>query len=308
MTNNKYEILDNGMFHTHSKASESYVHVLFHYPSKDLDVWVPVEYRRTGLHIRKEDTEELNKYLSQVHGFLSPDKFKQWKKDQKTFWQTKPNAKTTKSFFDELSRNVAWKCTKCQLPANPNWARRIQDIKEFGYTLATDTNRYCKNCKQKTTHLMLLPIPRVEVSGNGYETISPTLKKRILSILNKYDAFEAKINSSHLLPDHKFPEIRWDDDTKTDNPENMSEQSIKEKFQLLTNQRNLEKREVCRRCSQTSKRGTIFGIKFFYEGDENWDKTIPTKGKAAEKGCHGCPWYDIEEWRKQLLSRLKNSK
>ena len=44
------------------------------------------------------------------------------------------------------------------------------------------------------------------------------------------------------------------------------------------------------------------------EGDENWDKTIPTKGKAAEKGCHGCPWYDIEEWRKQLLSRLKNSK
>jgi len=34
-------------------------------------------------------------------------------------------------------------------------------------------------------------------------------------------------------------------------------------------------------------------LPFFYEGNENWDPSIPIKGKSAEKGCVGCGWYDI---------------
>mgnify|MGYP001608878353 FL=1 len=69
---------------------------------------------------------------------------------------------------------------------------------------------------------------------------------------------------------------------------------------MLDNQRNLEKREVCRKVFQTGKRGTIFGIKYYYEGDEDWPKNVPKVGKEAEKGWIGTPWYDIEKWRQSL--------
>lgn len=85
----------------------------------------------------------------------------------------------------------------------------------------------------------------------------------------------------------------------------MTDQEIRDKFQLLSNQRNQQKREVCRNCFQTGKRGTIYGIDYFYKGTDTWDSTIPQKGKAAEQGCIGCPWYDIDRWRQELNSLIK---
>ena len=87
----------------------------------------------------------------------------------------------------------------------------------------------------------------------------------------------------------------------------MTDEEIRQKFQLLTNQRNQQKREVCRTCFQTGKRGSLFGIPYYYEGTENWDTSIPQKGKEAEKGCIGCPWYDIQEWRRHLINDLKKA-
>lgn len=84
----------------------------------------------------------------------------------------------------------------------------------------------------------------------------------------------------------------------------MTDDEIRQKFQLMTNQRNQQKREVCRNCFQTGKRGQIYGIPFFYAGGPDWDNNIPQKGKEAEKGCIGCPWYDIAEWRKNLLDKI----
>lgn len=226
-----------------------------------------------------------------------------WIEKQKKFWdEEKPNAATTKGFFDSLVKG-GWQCVECTLPKNPNWARRVQDLKEFGYTLATDTKRYCPICKSNKTHLILLPIERGFSAGNGYETWSPTLRKRIIKVLSSFDVYESTL-SPHLLPDHKFPEIRWDENTKSENPDTMTDDEIRQKYQLLTNQRNQQKREMCRNCYQTGKRGTIYGIPFYYEGDENWDQSISTKGKDAEKGCKGCPWYDIGEWRKKLIEKI----
>lgn len=298
------EILEK---HSHLKASERYVHAIFTYKSGICyDVWVPIEYRRTGLDLKTE--EEIQFYLNNVYTQMDPDNREKWVKDQDKFWSTKQKSRVTKVFFDALAKEVKWCCVGCDLPNNPNWARRIQDLKEMGYTLATNTNKFCQKCGENKTHIILLPIPRVENSGNGYETFSPKLRDRIISTLHKYDAYEGKKVDRHLLPDHKFSEIRWDSETKVKNPDTMTEDEIKDKFQLLTNQRNQQKREVCRTCYQTDKRGTIFGIKYFYKGNENWDPTIPKKGKAAEKGCYGCPWYDIEEWRQQLIQLIKKSK
>src|SRR3989338_11550622 len=80
----------------------------------------------------------------------------------------------------------------------------------------------------------------------------------------------------------------------------MSDQEIKKKFQLMDNQRNQQKREMCRRIFQNGKREGIFGINYFYKGDENWDAKIPKLGKESEKGWEGTGWYDIEEWRQSL--------
>lgn len=290
----------------HSKASEEYIHVFFDYkPKPDWDGWVPVEYRRTGVSIKPEETDKLAMYLNKVYEQIHPDNFTAWRETQDTFWhEEKPNAKTTKEFFDCLAKG-GWQCVECTLPKNPNWARRIQDLKEFGYTIATDTKRYCPMCKNKKTHLILLPIERCGVEGNGYETWSLTLRKRIINVLNSIDVYEGTF-SPHCLPDHKFSEIRWDEHTKTENLDAMTDDEIKAKFQLLTNQRNQQKREVCRNCFQTGKRGTIYGISYYYKGDENWDPSIPIKGKEAEKGCIGCPWYDIALWKQRLIENLKS--
>ena len=288
----------------HGKASERYVDVTFNFKNREKWIgWIPVEYRRLGLFL--ETAEDIDIHINKIYDYMKNNSHDKWLEGEKEYWNTeKPRATTTKGFYDELSKG-GWKCVSCQLPENPNFARRIQDLKEFGYMLSTDTKRYCSNCGGNKTHISMVPVKRMIITGSGYETISTALRNKIINTLRNYDSYEGK-TGSHLLPDHKFPEIRWDEHTKVENPEDMTDDEIKEKFQLLTNQRNLQKREVCRGCYQTNERGYPFGIKFFYEGTEKWDENIPKRGKSAEKGCIGCGWYDMNEWRNSIINRLGN--
>lgn len=287
-----------------TKASEEYVHVEFTYNDSKTtwDGWIPVEYRRTGVSIKPDDEEKLFTYLNSLYSQINPDNYDSWLQKQNDYWASS-RSDVTKPIFDIL-KDGSWHCRNCDID-NPNFARRIQDLKEMGYTIATHLNFHCPVCNnRKSTRLLLVPIDRVEIAGNGYETWSPALRKRIIRVLGGIDVYEGT-SSAHLLPDHKFSEIRWDENTKSENPDNMTDDEIRAKFQLLTNQRNQQKREVCRNCYQTGKRGTIYGIAYFYEGDENWDSSIPAKGKDAEKGCIGCPWYDIQEWKEHLAQLIK---
>lgn len=284
----------------HLKASEKYIDVVFKYGTTLWEGSVPTTYRRTGTDL--ESDADVFGHLNYAYESCNPKNWENWLTDQELFWVTKPRAGVTKGFFTALS-SFTWKCQSCQLPPNPNWARRTQDLKEFGYTLATDTSRFCKSCKARTTHLLLLPLPRGGESG--YETWSSSLLKRIISVLNKYDVYEAK-SSPHILPDHKFPEIRWDKDTRRDTLENLSDADIRREFQLISNQRNQQKREACRACFQSGRRPALFGIPFYYKGGELWPSDTAKIGAAAEAGCEGCGWYDIQAWRSALISQLKN--
>ena len=289
----------------HSKASETYVDVVFRYENSiELETSVPIQYRRTGVDIDTFDDGAIASYLSKVYDEVNPKNWEDWRREQSKFWEKKQNAKTTKSFFDKLSETFRYTCATCQLPSNPNFARRIQDLKEFGYTISTRLKSYCPHCRQNVTQHILLPIKRGGLTG--YESWSPELRHRIISLLKCYDVFEAKkMRKEGLLPDHKFSEIRWDNETKRDTIENLSDSGILRDFQLLSNQRNQQKREVCRNCYQTGKRGVVYGIPFFYEGTGEWDISIPKKGKEAEQGCIGCGWYDIERWRQELIKLLE---
>jgi hypothetical protein len=261
---------------------------------------IPVEYRRTGTYIKDD---ELDEYLQSVCEQILPSNWKAWREEQKAFWQKKAKAIVTKEFFDILSENFSKCCASCQLPSNPNFARRIQELKEWGYTIATYPNKYCSQCGVNTTQLLMVPLKRGGITG--YETWSPKLRDRIIRILKIYDVFEAKVGKKEgLLPDHKFPEIRWDESTKRECLESLTEEEVGRDFQLMSNQRNQQKREVCRNCYETGSRGIIYGINFFYEGSEKWDESYAKRGKEAEKGCVGCAWYDVEKWRKELFGRL----
>jgi hypothetical protein len=142
----------------HRKASEKYLDVTFSYPNGTYRFGIPIEYRRTGLLL--ETTEEIKEYLFTAYEYCNPQKWTAWKEEQAAFWDTKPGAKITRPFFDALL-SFEWKCKGCQLPPNGNWARRTQDIKEFGYTFATKSARCSRACGKNTTHLQLVPIPRL---------------------------------------------------------------------------------------------------------------------------------------------------
>ena len=225
---------------------------------------------------------------------------KKWRQREWAKWQEvrkssrKPEELVTIGFFEVL---LSFK-EELVFPDNPNPQRRLQDLKDQGYTISI----YPIGNKQWGK--MLLPIPlNTEM---GYETFTPQFKNRVIRLFNGINAYEAKATAKKsLIPDHKFSEIRWDDETKGLNPMEMTDEEIIEKFQLLDNQRNQQKREICRNCFQTGQRGKLFGIDFYIKGSDKWDKRIPQKGKAAEAGCKGCPWYDIEAWRKAINKTLK---
>ncbi len=289
----------------HLKASEKYVDVKF--TQNDGFIWetsIPYYYRRTGTFM--ETPEELATYLKEIFPLFTEVKIAEFKREEQARWTGKgelSGKKTTKGFFEALI-DLEWNSVVYDFPENKNWARRTQDLKEFGYTVATNTNRKVKGKNENDTHLILIPLPKGGVTG--YEVMSDKFKKKAFEALDSINVYEnSKSNKHGLIPDHKFSEIRWDETTRGENPEDMDGAEIKSKFQLLDNQRNQQKREVCRKCFQTGKRATIFGVDFFYEGDENWPEDIPKVGKEAERGCIGCGWYDIETWRQKLNEKAK---
>ena len=276
-------------FINNNKASETYVRTTF--IQDDGFQWetvVPYVDRRADLDICTE--QDLAEYLISIKPYFRKEAMEKWRKQE--LKRGLVGGPVTSAFFKVL---LSFREEFERFPTNPNSARRIQDIKDAGYTLASVP----RPSGLKGYSRILLPIPLY--TEMGYEAFTPQFKARVVRLLKGRNAFEARATSPRtLIPDHKFSEIRWDVETKTVNTMEMTDAEIMQKFQLLDNQRNQQKRETCRRCFQEGKRGSIYGIKYFYEGDENWNSAIPKVGKAAEKGCVGCPWYDIEYWRKML--------
>lgn len=280
---------------SHSKASEEYVQVRFSYPGHTPFEWsVPIVYPRLGLELTTDDA--IDAHLATVYDQVHPDRHADWRAAQGDVWQGS-RSNVTKPIFDAFVKDFAW-LTYADLPAgSSNAARRLQALKELGYTVAT------RKRPGVAYEFMVLPIPRG--AQTGYEWWSGSLRKRIVRLLGKYDAYEAKVvTADHLLPDHKFPEARWDAETRRETLEHLTDDEIRHDFQLINNQRNQQKREVCRTCLQTGRRGTPFGIRFYVEGGANWPPDVPPRGKAAERGCIGCGWYDLERWRQALIAKV----
>lgn len=284
-----------------TKASEVYLDVEFEYPKGDffLQSSVPVYYRRTGVF--EEQPEGMATVVEEAYDAMHPEKKEEWEKEQRSHWADFTGNVTDEFFY--VMMDAEWHCGH-EFPENNNPSRRIQDIKEKGYTLSSK-RMHCDVCERSKMHRQLLRFPRG--GPTGYETMSDELRERIIQVLGRYDVFENTTRQQGLLPDHKFPEIRWDETVREENPDDMPEEDIKEKFQLLDNQRNQQKREACRNCFQNDERGTPFGIEFFYEGGPEWPDDVPKTGPECEKGCVGCGWYDMQTWREELNEHIEET-
>lgn len=280
---------------THSKAAEEHVNVVFSYPAKpSWSLSIPIKCRRAGLELDSE--QEISDFLEKVYEEIAPANWQTWKCAADQFWLGS-RSNVTKPIFDKMVSDFGW-YTYQELPATSNPARRLQDLKDAGFTIGTRK-------RSGSRDLEFMIVPRVIGQASGYEYWSGSLRARIIKVLASFDAYEGKAgNPKHLLPDHKFPEIRWNRDTRRDTLEGLSETDIRRDFQLVTNQRNQQKREMCRRCYDTGERSYPFAIPFFYKGDASWPSEVPTSGKSAEAGCLGCGWYDLEKWRQEILKQL----
>lgn len=284
-------------FYDHKKASERYVVVSVASDGEEREWRLPYYYRRTNVRI--DNVADLVDYIKECKPRLSAKNIEECKAEFGRLARSMfgKNAGVTLPIFRRLLKNCGdWVWNKDF--RNPNPQRRIQAIKEMGFTIAT-------KIEAQNTYHMLLPFDVVKAPT--YETIPAKVRAAILAALEGLDAYSGRKSGISILPDHKFPEIRWEKETAESN-EGLTEAEMRRKFQLVPESINQSKREVCRRCFQTGMRGKLSEIDFYYAGGEEWPADVPKTGKAAEAGCVGCFWYDMSAWRDALNELIRTKK
>ena len=220
-----------------------------------------------------------------------------------------PFKEGSKQYYDfEVMKDLKWHCSKCELKSGQAKTWQVWR-QEKGLQVDTDSNGnyykiiYCDNCKEKTYHRKLKSLKILEVVKLR-AGISARFAVRVKEIYKNEEAvFLRKFSPNQLEVDHKFPQIRWnqnEDENKTD----MSEKEIRDKFILLTRSNNLLKSRHCEKCFKTGRRGNFPGIYFWFRGNEDWDEKID---KRDARGCEGCFWNDPYKWREELNKILEDN-
>lgn len=197
----------------------------------------------------------------------------------------------TEKLLKAFKENVGeWTCGDCNSGSNQP-AATFREIKKMGYVFEeVATNRWAKSmfcpvCNANRSHYKLISAePLVEAKARC--TITPTQRKRVLALLEERDAFSGASITSTPEIDHKVPWSRLDSDIDIST---LTDDEVKKHFQLLTREHNLLKDRACQYCIKNKKRPPLFGISFWYEGNESYQGT-----------CIGCGWYDGNTWRTML--------
>ena len=220
----------------------------------------------------------------------------------------KKDSKGLKVF--EVLEDKMWHCRECQYAhvgsTQIAGSGGIQGLergsnKRAGIKIKSQNN-FCRRCNKTTRQDMWTGDFSPQTSSNQ---LNRKMELKILNYFNYKDIVENTTRSAkELTIDHKFQMIRWTSEYGEIDKHVMNEIAIAKRFQLLKKSNgsashNLLKSRACENCVKTKKRGTPFGIKFYYEGDEKWDKEV-----TDENGCHGCGWYDFDKWRKELNKKL----
>jgi hypothetical protein len=281
---------------TVSKTDNIFVEVIFTYPQgRTWEGCFPIFYPPSSIQF---DINDIEQHLSDAYKQMTPESFEANITKIKKMW-LKPTTSETYKVFQALLTGQ-WECRSCGAgKINDQPAARIRDIKKNGFVIATQ-NRHCTICNQKQYHDILLVFDiKMETKTEFRKPISPSIKEKIISVLSSKDVFfDATRPHNEFVIDHKFPSQRWTE-PDTDNI-NLTNNDIKNKFQLLTNQSNMLKSRLCDYCCKSGIRPSFLGIKWFYYGNENW-----VANNNIGSGCYGCPWFDLEEWKRKLNDEVK---
>lgn len=304
---NSQELIDNsescqiifGDAFTPEKTSDNFLEVQFIYNDYIWNGALPIIGYYQGLSLTEAEVKETAGVFCDP---LKRENRQKWIVSALGEWEDKTSA-TFKVFEALLSGE--WQCRVCgPVPkVNPQPAARIRDIKKRGFFIASK-RRSCGNCQQKTMFdlLVMAVSPKDLIKIEFRKPISPYLNKRILKVLKRKEIVFSQVRTSReLVIDHKFPSQRWSQ-PETDNNDDMSDEDIKKKFQLLNNQTNLLKSRECDRCVAEGIRGQFMGIRWYYSGNKRW-----VKERDDESGCIGCTWYDVREWKEQVGRAIKKS-
>lgn len=280
---------------TVSKTDHRFIEVKFTYPSgNDWHGCIPTHYPPMSIQPNHDD---LNLLILSAYDAMSPSAIKTKIKETKSRWPKSTQSETYNVFESLLSGK--WECRSCGAgKINDQPAARIRDIKKNGFIIATQ-NRYCKKCKKKQYHDILLIFKvNTETKSELRKPISETARTNIINALGSKDVFfDTSRPKNEFVIDHKFPSQRWIE-PETEN-ENLTNTEIVDKFQLLTNQSNMLKSRACDKCCKTGVRPSFLGIKWFYSGNDQW-----IKSDNPGSGCYGCPWFDLAEWKNKINKKI----
>ena len=123
--------------------------------------------------------------------------------------------------------------------------------------------------------------------------------------MGSIDAFTGQTTTNPTI-DHKVPYTVYNNMKK---PKDMSDDEIKDTFQVLSNYHNTEKDRACAVCKLYGRRPPFLAMgPYYYEGDSKYTGT-----------CVGCGWCNASAWKKaqrngtlirdeQIMSLAKISK
>ena len=285
------------------KMQDVFLEVTFRYQTRNWNGAIPIKAKYQGINI-PTTKEDIIEWTKDCFNELDPGKYDVWQQEQNKFWEN-TRAHDSKAVFIALNgkeETTKWHCRICG-PApkvNPQPAARILFLKKSGFFIATK-KMYCSNCGKMTHFDLLIRLPRKAANNEKRSSLPRSLEKRIKEYYAYRDAcFDEKLSERELVIDHKFPSSRWVQGEEV-NDTSMTDDKIQLKFQLLTNQINLQKERYCQRCVSKGIRGDFFGITWYYKGDKKWRGS----SKADEAGCVGCYWYDLVLWKDMLMKQLK---
>ena len=293
-----------------NKMPDMFLEVEFTYPrSAPWRTAIPILEKYQGINFTESSKEDVEEWIEQCYEDMAPTNAAAWCRNEERYWEEHETADKAKPLFDVLNHedryhHTYWGCRQCTDVSlvNSQSASRIRALKkDHGYHIATK-DVFCPTCGKITTHDMLLRIPKRRGESQIRYNMSSSLKRRIKEHFSFTDAcFDERYPEATkaLVIDHKFPATRWAAG-ETRNFNTMTDDEIDAKFQLLTNQTNLQKDRYCFRCFNEGIRGDFFGIKWYSQGNEHWEGA----NNSDENGCVGCPWYDLKEWKERFNEYL----
>ena len=209
------------------------------------------------------------------------------KKQSKKEKQQSINKQTLNTYKEHVGE---WICAVCASGSGQP-AKVMQNLRADGYDFEMikqgrwAKSVYCKKCGKDQSHYKLKSTEPTFAEKHRY-VMSQEDRDRVFKVYGGIDAFTNTKISGIFEVDHKKPFFNEEQDI---NIKDLTDEEIKNEYQLLTPDHNKLKDKQCRKCVKNKKRPPFLGKKYWYVGGENFTGS-----------CIGCGYYDGVKWTEEF--------